>query len=323
MSVPTKKAYSLRTNRFGAASKSSSQPTAFTLVELLVVIAIIGVLVALLLPAVQSAREAARRTDCKNRMRQLGIAVQNYHDTKKELPPSRIGDWYATWLYLVLPYIEQANISNIWDEKNGFVADAPAEFRELTVPTFLCPSQDHDSLIVTDNDGVTGSISDYQVFVSSTLPIAVTLARSSGNPPTVVVSNGIGWDNSTMHGADGAIIQPHRYEDIQRGPGNSILSWRSRTALRNITDGTTNTYMIGEVAKWETEGDQYAKDNGINDAQHTFDGNYNRGQSCGLTARFTSDNERSPRDRGLDRGTEGWECAVGWPSSRHRQYCNG
>ena len=74
----------------------------FTLVELLVVIAIIGVLIALLLPAVQAAREAARRTQCTNHMRQLGIAVHNYHDSTQWLPPSRVGDGHQTWLMLVL-----------------------------------------------------------------------------------------------------------------------------------------------------------------------------------------------------------------------------
>src|SRR3954454_4369541 len=85
----------------------------FTLIELLVVIAIIGVLVALLLPAVQMAREAARRTQCTNNLKQLGIAMHNHHDTEGTFP---YGAWnttpLATWTFRVLPYLEQTTVFN-------------------------------------------------------------------------------------------------------------------------------------------------------------------------------------------------------------------
>src|SRR5437773_12049523 len=90
---------------------------AFTLVELLVVIAIIGVLVALLLPAVQMARESARRTQCSNHLKQLGLAAQNFNDVRGWLPPSRVSNdgtdsanqnW-LTWAVIMLPYVEQQN----------------------------------------------------------------------------------------------------------------------------------------------------------------------------------------------------------------------
>src|SRR5262245_21248983 len=80
---------------------------AFTLVELLVVIAIIGVLVALLLPAVQSAREAARRAQCTNNLKQIGIAVHNYDDVWKAIPPGCYHGVFGTWVLHILPYMEQ------------------------------------------------------------------------------------------------------------------------------------------------------------------------------------------------------------------------
>src|SRR5437870_10821479 len=87
---------------------------AFTLVELLVVIAIIGVLVALLLPAVQMAREAARRSSCQNNLHQIGIAIHNFHDVRGTLPPLRVSNNQASWFVLIMPYMEQGNIEKLW-----------------------------------------------------------------------------------------------------------------------------------------------------------------------------------------------------------------
>src|SRR6266850_1473662 len=92
---------------------------AFTLVELLVVIAIIGVLVALLLPAVQAAREASRRTQCSSHLRQVGLAVCNFEDTYKMVPYTRL-DTRETWAVILLPYLEQPGQFALWDMNKSY-----------------------------------------------------------------------------------------------------------------------------------------------------------------------------------------------------------
>ena len=91
-------------------SRRKSLRPGFTLIELLVVIAIIGMLISLLLPAVQKSREAARITQCKNNLKQIGIAINNFHDRRNELPPSRNYDHYMSWAFLILPDLESSNL---------------------------------------------------------------------------------------------------------------------------------------------------------------------------------------------------------------------
>src|ERR1041384_5348025 len=110
---------------------------AFTLVELLVVIAIIGILVALLLPAVQAAREAARRMQCSNNLKQYGLALHNYHDVYKSFPIGGIGGWAAdhyyklSWQARVIPFIEQAGIFSSIDFSKKNAADILVNGRPL------------------------------------------------------------------------------------------------------------------------------------------------------------------------------------------------
>src|SRR3981189_2662851 len=99
--------------------QSTRLRTAFTLVELLVVIAIIGVLVALLLPAVQMARESSRRTQCANHLKQMGLGVINFEDVNKMLPYTRT-DPSETWAVLILPFIEQQAQYSLWDFKKNY-----------------------------------------------------------------------------------------------------------------------------------------------------------------------------------------------------------
>jgi prepilin-type processing-associated H-X9-DG protein len=119
-------------------------------VELLVVIAIIGVLIALLLPAVQAAREAARRTQCKNNLTQLGLAIHNFEFHFEALPSGSINPEgpirnvpegiQISWIVQILPYIEQNALSRLCDVKAGAYANANAQIRAAIIPTLECPS---------------------------------------------------------------------------------------------------------------------------------------------------------------------------------------
>src|SRR6267142_1599202 len=143
----------------------SRRPSGFTLVELLVVIAIIGVLVALLLPAVQMAREAARRTQCSNHLKQLGLAAHNFNDIKGALPPARLGNngnW-LTWAVVMLPYVEQQNFYQLWNETRPYEWH-PESTTRRGIPVYFCPTRRRPTEAYS-NETPTGGLSDYAACV--------------------------------------------------------------------------------------------------------------------------------------------------------------
>ena len=130
---------------------SKSYRTAFTLVELLVVIAIIGILIGMLLPAVQQIREAARRTDCLNNLRQVGLAAHMFHDTNGAFPPSRtsspidtpvaeLTDGPESWFVRLLPFVEQNGLFDLWDLSDDY-ENQIEEAISTPIEMFLCASR--------------------------------------------------------------------------------------------------------------------------------------------------------------------------------------
>lgn len=211
-------------DRDGKRQPANEIRRGFTLVELLVVIAIIGVLVSLLLPAVQAARESARRMQCSNNLRQLGIATHTFHDTLGFLPPAFIGDnsdtpnGWATWAALILPYIEGSNQYAQWDIRYR-VSQQPAQAVQTQIKTYICPSRPLPVLSVSDFSTSGGALSDY--------------AASFGTAANYTSSNG-------------AIIPNMPYVALDSAGSWIVTKWEGQTRLADLTDGTSNTFLFGE-----------------------------------------------------------------------------
>jgi prepilin-type N-terminal cleavage/methylation domain-containing protein len=208
----------------------SRRRQAFTLVELLVVIAIIGILIALLLPAVQAARESARRRQCSNHLKQIGLGMHNFHESYKSLPPSSLGNPYATWAVLVLPYIEYDNVYIQWDVRTDYYTQ-PATARQALIPIYFCPTR-RQPMLTQDAIG----IGDAPTRTAPPSP------GSCGDYASVTAA-----DNVENYGpnASCAIIGA---ETVPPNPalGGTITSWRGKTNFAKILDGTSNTVMAGE-----------------------------------------------------------------------------
>lgn len=208
----------------------------FTLVELLVVIAIIGVLIALLLPAVQQAREAARRIQCTNQQKQLGLALHNYHDTFGSFPPAAIwlgtgtqapesgrdGNWGATWALMLLPFIEQDNLHAQYNfgviARNGNATSGNNQVTRQRPDAFNCPSHPEVSGRLTQ---------DFDGFSKVNYAVSLGAGRSLRRAD---------FNNSARKGA---------FSVVEQYGAN----------FRDMTDGTSNSIILSEIFNVNSTGD--------------------------------------------------------------------
>ncbi|HVJ86759.1 MAG TPA: DUF1559 domain-containing protein [Caulifigura sp.] len=215
---------------------SRSSRRGFTLIELLVVIAIIAILIALLLPAVQQAREAARRASCKNNMRQMGLALHNYHDTYNTLPPgwisvdpvtrrqsAHVGLNGAGWGIMILPMIEQGPLYNTYNANVVLEDPLNQKFRETPLSMFQCPSdpqptlfeigEEHDPSHLICKLGTANMIASFG-------SISIDDCENAAGTAPVLANGQCKGDGAFYH--------------------------NSRVRIADFTDGTSNTMIVGE-----------------------------------------------------------------------------
>ncbi len=225
-----------------ATSRVRDRHAAFTLIELLVVIAIIAILIGLLLPAVQKVREAAARLKCQNNLKQMGLAIHNYHDANGHMPPAatRIPDpnyWMhgPTWWVYTLPYVEQDNVfkkttfnnaagvnNTFWFADDGSVNKAVYE--GVTFPMMRCPSSSLPEWNKIDEES--SPTTGYRAYE----PTYTCILGSDRHPTT---------DTTAKNGpvSDGGVIVLRT--TAQQTP-----------TIMQISDGTSNTIMVGEQSDW-------------------------------------------------------------------------
>ncbi|MEP3482578.1 MAG: DUF1559 domain-containing protein [Fuerstiella sp.] len=251
----------------------------FTLIELLVVIAVIAILIALLLPAVQQAREAARRTSCKNNLKQVGLALHNYHDVHSILPPAFVvrdgatslprffdrDNHTGTWTIQILPFMEQAPLYSNFNSSEGIGSATNQAVIRTELPMFKCPSDAFsDTPFLADSsqgsqadgvgpryDGIMGARGSYAINLNPGL-------LGAGVSPTT--PSEIQNVRNVVRGIAGANVS-FRFRDITDGLSNTIAVDEIRAGVNSAQDarGVWGLPMVGSSAvAWHAAGNAFA-----------------------------------------------------------------
>lgn len=222
----------------------------FTIIELLVVIAVVGILMALLLPAVQQAREAARATQCRNNLKQIGTATLNFHDTWNALPPGRLmyrpgatnlcGRGTPTWFVRILPFLDAEPFYGQWGIIES-VSNQSIDVRRRPLNVFLCPTR----------RGTENAFSPTKT---------VTMSASCGCSGTVTFPGGATVDYAGNHGDLSPGARGFTSDFYFGGNGNGVIvssrakcngndpvDWIDKISIRDVTDGVSNTILAGEL----------------------------------------------------------------------------
>lgn len=229
--------------------RAAARQSGFTLVELLVVIAIIGILVALLLPAVQMARESARRSACQNNLKQLGLGLQMHHDAYGTLPPGAMNSEGSMWSYYILPFMEQSNTQSFmhigdnasvnyqWASSqpytDGQLAADPTKANilacETVWPVMRCPSAD---------------LPEHQWDASTWSPPWIVMRRV----PSSYLGSASGITVDQNKSGSAVVADQSSASATRPMEGlDGVLFGLSKIGFRQITDGTSNTLLVGEA----------------------------------------------------------------------------
>jgi hypothetical protein len=244
-----------------------------TIVELLVVVAILGAMLAVLLPAVQQARAAARAAQCRDHLKQIGLAVHGFHEAARALPPAQImyrpvdplsaqcGRESVTWLVRILPYLDETTFAASWNARMTF-PEHPEDVRRRAIPLYLCPER-------------------RSVANATCAPATVTFTAACGCSGPQSFLGGATGDYAGNHGTLAPGVFGSVTDFYWGGQGNGVLinsralcaddrprEWIDRLRLKDVTDGLSKTILAGELHVPRGRLNQYPENGSIYDGSH-------------------------------------------------------